>query len=84
MTVPLTEIYRPIQSQLAAAEALLIRELSLKDGLMGEMTRHVARMPGKRIRPALALLSAGAVKRGQPPKFRFASQTKQNVGGQPA
>ncbi len=68
----LTEIYRPIQSQLQAAEALLIRELaaqeSFRTSLMGELTRHVARMSGKRIRPALALLGAGvaaSLKRGR-------------------
>ena len=57
----LTEIYRPIQSQLQAAETLLLKELGSKNGLMGEMTRHIARMPGKRIRPALALLGAGVM-----------------------
>ncbi len=57
----LTEIYRPIQSQLQATEALLLKELDARNGLMGEMTRHVARMPGKRIRPALALLGAKVV-----------------------
>ncbi len=58
----LAEIYQPIQSQLQAAEALLLKELAsdgaARSGLMGELTRHVARMPGKRIRPALALLAA--------------------------
>ncbi len=70
----LAEIYRPIQSQLQAAEALLLRELAsdgaARSGLMGELTRHVARMPGKRIRPALALLGAAIArktKRGQTP-----------------
>ena len=54
----LTEIYRPIQSQLNAIEGVLLKELAFKNGLMGELTRHIARMPGKRIRPALALLAA--------------------------
>lgn len=66
--VTLQEIYRPIQSQLAATEALLVRELALRDGLLGEMTRYVARMPGKRIRPALALLGALAVSQNGTPK----------------
>ena len=58
----LAEIYQPIRSQLQAAETLLLRELApqrnLQHGLMGELTRHVARMTGKRLRPALALLGA--------------------------
>ena len=66
----LTEIYRPIRSALQASETLLLRELSLKDGfghsLLGEMTRHVARMSGKRIRPALALLGAGVARAAHP------------------
>ena len=64
----LSEIYRPIRSQLQAAESLLLKELALKEGLLGELTRYIARMPGKRIRPALALLSASlpySKKRGQ-------------------
>ena len=55
-------IYRPIQSQLQASEALLVQELAsrrnFRHGLMAELARHVSRMPGKRIRPALALLGA--------------------------
>ncbi len=61
--MPLQEIYQPILSQLQAVESLLVKELASKerfrDGLMAELTRHVARMPGKRLRPALALLGAG-------------------------
>ncbi len=65
----LVEIYGPIQSELKAAEQLLIRELGVSDGLLGEMTRYIARMPGKRIRPALALLGAGLIgSRGQTPR----------------
>ncbi|MBI3318614.1 MAG: polyprenyl synthetase family protein [Candidatus Omnitrophica bacterium] len=58
----LAEIYRPIRAELKAAEALLLKELALRDGLMGKMTRYVARMSGKRLRPALALLAAGLVR----------------------
>ncbi len=75
MTPPtLADIYRPIQPQLAAAQTRLIKELASKNGLMGELTRHIARMPGKRIRPALALLGAGLMsssrKRGSDSRFR--------------
>ncbi len=63
----LTEIFSPIQSQLRAAESLLVKELASQNGLMGEMTRHVARMPGKRLRPALALLGAAAARMSSSP-----------------
>lgn len=76
--MPLSVIYQPIRSELQATEALLRKELSQRDGLLGEMTRYVATMPGKRIRPALALLSAGIAKgamssprkRGSDSRFR--------------
>ncbi|MBI3322143.1 MAG: polyprenyl synthetase family protein [Candidatus Omnitrophica bacterium] len=62
MTTSLSEIYRPIQSYLQASEQLLLKELGTRmgsrGGLLLEMTRHVAQMSGKRIRPALALLGA--------------------------
>ncbi len=61
-SVELTEIYRPIRSQLRATEDFLSKQLVLADGLLGELTRYIGRMPGKRIRPALTLLSAGLVK----------------------
>jgi len=70
----LSEIYRPIQSQLQAAETLLVEELASRENfrhsLMAEMARHVSRMPGKRIRPALALLGAamGATSKRHPKK----------------
>ncbi len=54
----LSEIYRPIQSELKASEALLVKELTLRESLLGTLTRYVSRMPGKRIRPALAILGA--------------------------
>jgi octaprenyl-diphosphate synthase len=60
-TQTLEKIYSPIRSELKAADTLLVRELSAGTGLMGELTRYVARMQGKRIRPALALLSAKLV-----------------------
>ncbi len=54
----LAEIYRPIRSELKATETFLSKQLASSDGLLGTMTRYVAKMPGKRIRPALALLGA--------------------------
>jgi octaprenyl-diphosphate synthase len=61
MKTTLSDIYQPIQSRLKATDALLVRELSSSNGLLGEMTRYVTRMPGKKIRPALALLGAGLI-----------------------
>lgn len=57
----LSVIYQPIQSELKATEALFAKEVCSTNGLLGELTRYVTRMPGKRIRPALAILSAHAV-----------------------
>ncbi|MBI1953584.1 MAG: polyprenyl synthetase family protein [Candidatus Omnitrophica bacterium] len=64
-TKTLERIYSPIRSELKAADTLLARELSAGAGLMGELTRYVARMQGKRIRPALALLSARLIAGGR-------------------
>jgi octaprenyl-diphosphate synthase len=62
MMGPLNQIYRPIQSPLTAAERLFVKELAggmdLRSSLLRELTHHVARMPGKRIRPALAIFGA--------------------------
>lgn len=54
----LSAIYQPIQSELKATEAVFASQIRSTSGLLGELTRYVTRMPGKRIRPALALLSA--------------------------
>lgn len=74
MAPTLSEIYRPIRSQLQAADNQLLKELTpqrnIPHSLMVELTRHVARMTGKRLRPALALLGAAVArktKRGQTP-----------------
>ena len=79
----LTEIYQPIQSQLQAAEELLIQELASRENfrhsLMAELTRHVVRMPGKRIRPALALLGASLAHAGA--QFKASSSRKRGSGG---
>ena len=79
----LHEIYRPILSQLQAAENLLVKELSSKerfrDSLMADLTRHVSRMPGKRLRPALALLGANAAAHGRVKKNGSSSYVSQAV-----
>lgn len=61
LTKPLEAIYQPIQSDLGRVESTLLSELQNVDGFVGEVTRYVAEMLGKRLRPALGLLSAQAV-----------------------
>lgn len=58
---PLEAIYQPIQQNLARVEEAIVAELHGVDGFLGEVTRYVAEMLGKRLRPALALFSAQAV-----------------------
>ena len=60
-TKPLDAIYQPIQDDLVRVEETLRTELRGVDGFLGEMTRYVSEMLGKRLRPALALFSAQAV-----------------------
>lgn len=57
----LEAIYQPIQGELVRVEETLRTELRGVDGFLGEMTRYVSEMLGKRLRPALALFSAQAV-----------------------
>ncbi len=79
----LHEIYRPILSQLQAVESLLVKELSSKerfrDSLMADLTRHVSLMPGKRLRPALALLGANTAAHGRRKKNGSSSYVSQAV-----
>ena len=56
----LEAIYQPIQGGLLRVEETLRTELRDVDGFLGEMTRYVSDMLGKRLRPALALFSAQA------------------------
>ena len=58
---PLETIYQPIQSDLKRVEDALKTELVEVEGFVGQMTGYVSQMLGKRLRPALSLLSAQAV-----------------------
>ncbi|MEX0586468.1 MAG: polyprenyl synthetase family protein [Pirellulales bacterium] len=60
-SAPLAVLYAPIQAELAAVEAILRRELTSSDPFVDELARHGCRLGGKRLRPALLLLSAKAV-----------------------
>jgi octaprenyl-diphosphate synthase len=57
----LAAMYGPIQEELARVEALLVSELKNPHAFVDELTRHAFRLAGKRLRPALLLLSAKAV-----------------------
>lgn len=56
----LCEIYAPVEQELAAVEARLRKELSSGDHFVNRLARHGFRLGGKRLRPALVLLSAQA------------------------
>ena len=60
LTKPLEAIYEPIQSDLIRVEETLLSELRGVEGFLGEMTRYVSEMLGKRLRPALAIFGAKA------------------------
>jgi len=62
----LETIYQPIQADLTRVEDALEVELRGVDGFLGEVTRYVSEMPGKRLRPALAFLSARAGRPDRP------------------
>jgi len=56
----LRQLYGPIEQQLGEVEALLRRELRSQHPCVDEMVRHGVMIGGKRLRPALVLLSAMA------------------------
>jgi octaprenyl-diphosphate synthase len=62
LTVPesLRDLYAPVASELRAAEELLRRELSNDNPFVDRLVKHGFRLGGKRLRPALVLLSAQA------------------------
>jgi octaprenyl-diphosphate synthase len=53
-------LYAPIASELAAAEELLRGELTSDDPFVDGLVKHAFRLGGKRLRPALVLLSGKA------------------------
>lgn len=56
----LHRLYAPIQGQLAQVESILRRELRSEHGRVDSLVKHGFRLGGKRLRPALVLLSAQA------------------------
>jgi octaprenyl-diphosphate synthase len=57
----LAAMYAPIQVELAKVEALLKSELHNSHPFVDELARQAFRLSGKRLRPALLLLSAKAI-----------------------
>jgi len=56
----LAQLYAPVAADLAKAEELLQRELQSKHPFVDQLVRHSYHLGGKRLRPALVLLSAKA------------------------
>jgi len=56
----LQRLYAPVRQQLAEVESILRRELSAQDPHVDSLVKHGFRLGGKRLRPALVLLSAKA------------------------
>jgi len=56
----LRALYAPVEEELEAVEEVLRRELSSENPFVDRLARHGFRLGGKRLRPALVLLSAAA------------------------
>lgn len=57
----IVDMYGPVQQDIVAVEDLLRRELRSDDPFVDELVKYAFRIGGKRLRPALLLLSAKAV-----------------------
>ena len=57
----LAAIRAPIQADLAAADDFILQQLASNVTLVQEVTKHIIRSGGKRLRPLLVLLSARAL-----------------------
>jgi len=69
-------LYAPVARELEAVEGLLQREFSNNDSFVDRLARHGFRMGGKRLRPALVLLSAEACGGIRPEHFSLAVTTE--------
>lgn len=56
----LRDVYAPVRAELDQVEDLLLRELSSRFPFVDELIKHGFRLGGKRMRPALVLLSGRA------------------------
>ena len=78
VTVPdnLRALYAPIARDLEVVEGLLQREFSNEDSFVDRLAQHGFRLGGKRLRPALVLLSAQACGGIRPEHFSLAVATE--------
>lgn len=58
---PWKRLYAPVAAEMAACEELLRGELTSDDPFVDELVKHAFRLGGKRLRPALVLLSAKSI-----------------------
>jgi octaprenyl-diphosphate synthase len=60
---PLAELFAPVRDELRSVEEILKRELACDDRFVERLARHAFGLGGKRLRPALLLLSGKALGR---------------------
>ncbi len=77
-TIPSTlrELYAPVRDELAAVEDLLRAELTSDYPFVDLLAKHGFRLGGKRLRPALVLLSAGAAGSLRPEHVKLAASVE--------
>ncbi len=77
-TIPSTlrELYDPVRNELAAVEDLLRDELASDYPFVDLLAKHGFRLGGKRLRPALVLLSAGAAGSLRPEHVKLAASAE--------
>ena len=72
----LRAIYAPVSREMEAVEGLLQKEFSSEDSFIDRLAQHGFRLGGKRLRPALVLLSAQACGGICPEHFSMAVTTE--------
>ena len=72
----LRDLYAPVTGNLDGVEDLLRRELSSNNPFVDQLVRHGFRLGGKRLRPALVLLSAEACGGIQPAHLTLAAMAE--------
>jgi octaprenyl-diphosphate synthase len=68
----LNEIYAPIAADLEAFSAILKKELESQDALIGDIHRHLLKMTGKFLRPALVIFSSKIENKDNPKALTLA------------
>ena len=72
----LRSLYAPVAREMEAVEGLLQKEFSSEDSFVDRLAQHGFRLGGKRLRPALVLLSAQACGGISPEHFNMAVTTE--------